>query len=124
MDETSMAIYLSLKLNRVLYLLELKLSSMYTWIESFLDMSLNFIEPFVEMLVLGGFTFLSALDIMCMNKYKQKSSRGGLGVERWSNNRLHSALVDRIPLGETIPAITMFYVDMVPTPTNISCKYN
>ena len=67
MDETSMAIYLSLKLNRVLYLLELKLSSMYTWIESYLDMSLNFTEPFVEMLVLGDFTSLSAYDTMWMN---------------------------------------------------------
>ena len=27
-----------------------------------------------------------------------KSSPGGLGVDRWSDNRLHSARVDRIPL--------------------------
>ena len=33
-----------------------------------------------------------------------------MGVKRWSDNRLHSAPVDRIPLGETIPAMSMFYV--------------
>ena len=48
-----------------------------------------------------------------------KSSSGGLGVERWSDNRLHSAPVDRIPLGETIPAMSMFYVYMVPTLTDM-----
>ena len=52
-----------------------------------------------------------------------RSSRGGLGVERWSDNRLHSVPVDRIPLGETIPAISMFYVYMVPTPTDMCYKY-
>ena len=30
-----------------------------------------------------------------------------------------SRLQDRIPLGETIPAISMFYVYMVPTPTDV-----
>ena len=39
-----------------------------------------------------------------------ESSHGGLGVERWSENRLHSAPVDQIPLGETIPTISIFYV--------------
>ena len=51
-----------------------------------------------------------------------ESSGGGLGVERWCDNRLHSALVDQIPLGETMPAISMFYVYMVPTPTNLCYK--
>ena len=37
-----------------------------------------------------------------------QSSCGGLGVERWS------ALVDQIQLGETIPAMSMFYVHLCP----------
>ena len=48
-----------------------------------------------------------------------KSSRGGLGVERWSDNRLDSAMVDRIVLGETLPAMNIFYVYMDPTPTDV-----
>ena len=28
------------------------------------------------------------------------SSRGGSGVERWSDNRLHSAPMDQIPIGD------------------------
>ena len=40
-----------------------------------------------------------------------------LGGRRWSDNRLHSALVDRILLGENITDMSMFYVYMVPTPT-------
>ena len=43
--------------------------------------------------------YLKQLDI--------KSTRGGLGVEQWSANRLHSAPVDRIPLGETITAMSI-----------------
>ena len=39
-----------------------------------------------------------------------ESSRGGLGVEWWSDNRIHSAPVDLILLGETLPAMSMFYV--------------
>ena len=31
-----------------------------------------------------------------------QSSRGGLVVEQWSNNRLLSAMVDQIPLGAMI----------------------
>ena len=54
---------------------------------------------------------------------RYSSSRGDLGVERWSDNGLHSARVDQIPLGETIPAISMFYVYMVPTPTDVCYKY-
>ena len=38
------------------------------------------------------------------------SSHGGLGVERLLHKKCHSAAVDRIPLGETIPAMCMFYV--------------
>ena len=49
---------------------------------------------------------------------KPKSSRGGLGLERWSDNRLHSAPVDQILLGVTIPAMSMFYVYMVHTATD------
>ena len=41
---------------------------------------------------------------MCSHQVLLASSRGGLGVEQWS------APVDRIPLGETIPAMSMFYV--------------
>ena len=52
-----------------------------------------------------------------------KFSHDGLGVERWSDNRLHSAPVDRISLGETIPAMSMFHVYMVPTPTDMCYKY-
>ena len=47
------------------------------------------------------------------------SSRGGLGVERRSDNRLYSAPVDKIQLEEIIPAIDMFYIYMVPTPTDV-----
>ena len=46
---------------------------------------------------------------MDINEGDDLSSRGGLGVEQWPDNRLHSAPVDQIPLGETIPAMTMFY---------------
>ena len=37
-----------------------------------------------------------------------------MGVEWWSDNILHSAPVDRIPLEETIPAIDEFYVYITP----------
>ena len=50
-------------------------------------------------------------------------SRGGLGVDRWSDNRLHSASVDQIPLWKTIPTMSMFYVYVVPTPTDVCYKY-
>ena len=50
-------------------------------------------------------------------------SRSGLGAVRWSENRLHSALVNLILLGETIPAISMFYVYMVPILTDVCYKY-
>ena len=52
-----------------------------------------------------------------------KSSRGGLVVEQWCDNRLHSAPVDWILLGETIPDMSMFYVYIVPTPTDVCFKY-
>ena len=35
-------------------------------------------------------------------------------VEQWSDNRLHSAPMDRI--GETIPAMSMFYIYIAPQP--------
>ena len=54
--------------------------------------------------------------------FRDESSRGGLREEGWSVNRLHSAQVDRIPLGETIPAMYMFYVYMVPTLTDVCYK--
>ena len=31
--------------------------------------------------------------------------------------------VDQIPLGETIPAMNIFYVYMVPSPTDVCYKY-
>ena len=59
------------------------------------------------------FTFLIVLTTFNGQKVKQqksekhikdfkKSSCGGLDVERLSNNRLHSASVNRIPLGSYI----------------------
>ena len=35
------------------------------------------------------------------------SSRGGLVVERWSDNRLDSITVDRIPLGDDLYIILL-----------------
>ena len=43
--------------------------------------------------------------INCSNK----SSRGGLGLEQWSDNRLHSPPVDRIPLGTVVYLCILFY---------------
>ena len=45
--------------------------------------------------------------IICGLVTPVKSSLGGLMVEQWSNNRLLSAMVDRIPLGTTI------YIDIL-----------
>ena len=50
-------------------------------------------------------------------------SRGGLGVERLLQKKCHSGRVDRIPLGETIPAMSMFYVYKFPTLTDLCYKY-
>ena len=41
------------------------------------------------------------------------ASHGGLGAERWSDN--HSVPVDRIILGDTIPAMSKFSGYMAPT---------
>ena len=43
-------------------------------------------------------------------KRANHSSRGGFGVERLLFKKCHSALLDHIPIGETIPAVSMFYV--------------
>ena len=64
---------------------------------------------------------------MSGNKDVKKSSHGGLDrLVRYSRIQLKSTFwrsVDRIPLGETTPAISMFYVYMVPTPTDVCYKY-
>ena len=62
------------------------------------------------------------LKSMHLHRVLNPSSRGGLGVERWSDNLLHSAPLDQSPLGETIPAMSMFYVYMIPTPTDVCYK--
>ena len=69
-------------------------------------------------------TIFKLLPLQTLN-YESLSSRSGLGVEQWSDNRLHSASarVDQSPLGETIPAMSMFFVYMVPTPTDVCYKY-
>ena len=38
-------------------------------------------------------------EILFVQMKWEKSSRGGLVVDHWSDNRLDSATVDRIPLG-------------------------
>ena len=44
------------------------------------------------------------------------SRLGGLGVERWSDNRLHSALVDQIPLGDNYMVKIITKIRELPRP--------
>ena len=66
----------------------------------------------------------SLLNIKIFKKYQElfPSSRGGLGVECLLHKKCHSTPVDRIPLGETIPAMSMFYFYKVPTLTDVCYK--
>ena len=41
-------------------------------------------------------------EILFVQMKWEKSSHGGLVVERWSDNRLDSATVDQIPLGTKV----------------------
>ena len=43
-------------------------------------------------------------------------------VECLLHQKCHLLVVDQIPLGETIPTISMFNVYMVPTPTDVCYK--
>ena len=45
-------------------------------------------------------------------------------VERVLHKKCHQLAVELIPLGETKPAISMFYVYIVPTPTDVYYNYN
>ena len=57
-----------------------------------------------------------------MNQLCKTYSPGGLGVEQLLHKKCHSVQVDRILLGETIPAINMFYVYKAgPCQVYVSC---
>ena len=51
------------------------------------------------------------------------SSRGGLGGTMYKHSCHFLLPEDQIPLGETIPAISIFYVYMIPTSTDVYYKY-
>ena len=67
----------------------------------------------------------SLLNIKIFKKEQElfPSSRGGLEVEHLLHKKCHSAPVDRIPLGENIPAMSMFYFYKVPTLTDVCYNY-
>ena len=65
------------------------------------------------------FSHLNTGQVHCL------SSRGGLGGKATTmfKHSCHFSPGGLNPLGETIPAICMFYVYMVPTPTDVCYKY-